>query len=1566
MFEPEDTIGGNATGGGEGYTPSMEITPQYAGTEATLPPYSSGRLTTRSLITNETTVAMRANFLRIDEDVAPDDSGLYTYSASDNPSSSPYYKTINWAKSYLLEATLLSSPDKDHIRSAYLNPVQTYKMRVYTDENDVTDTLDFYHTRMVSWYPMSCGDGEGSAPICKFGEVYADHMEEGVDSNGNGYVALKVTGLDGQTDLMVSDVCEGQYWHSPDTPADSKHYLSDYAPAGHPTLAEGTKTYAAPFGSHKQDRILNSNGETIQWAVNYDNHINYKHYLSAVRVFAHAEQSPQNLSMWGDLEHVTIADQPTSVKIMLPTKLGEWGEAFDWGDTRELDIITGKIFGEGDSNSDLHEEAKYPISFEGVTGEVYAYLGYALVCPDHDVEIMLHTTSGVYSVTIPHHFVDHNGNVVDIFHESNIYDIRLNLRTNGTIAAILEKEEDKIYYDLTRLTVYKATDDDEEGFAIHHYANTHIVSPDHTPAFDNHGNMIYEADGVTPKYIEYDGYCFDATTIGNGQVGIISLGTQTLYPTNAHIEPSSARLLWEDQLGLVTNVELMYGYVRFRVPNHSSRGNAVIAVYDKEGKVLWSWHIWITDPPQTKSYKDGSFELDLLDRNLGATSATWSGAGDALDTYGLYYQWGRKDPSMGPQSYNYSVEDLITKPYYDYSSRERTAAEVTQFAKPTVRDGVENPMFLIMPTAQQQAYYFNWIYERNDILWGYHEADGTMLKTIYDPCPFGYRVPLHSELSKLFESRRYTGLKDDYGQWVVATDNSNIYFPYAGFKGVDRDLQSLVLSWNYVGQKGDYMTSTISKDNSGTISGHPILDHRGRVYLTKAENWNETEGNDYNYDTGDTYRMLDYANRRTAASVRCVKNYAAGSIGVRITPSQDWYVPGSEITLHCEGVTTDSYITSAEIVVKNPDKGTSKVIYTTPAGTTEANQPIWERSEVFIVGVLDGEFWSASTYEITLTCYNNLGVKAVSTTTITNHNHVMTIDLSQWKNADYTQSPLYDKEGYTRRFVINTSGQSDVPQNVTLVYDNGVSALTVTPTKVSSVGTTHTYEVDFRIEAYGERNFTISATCPNLSAHVATAHFSTKYVQRTLDPLEFQFQLKGGKMFYWNNEAVVFEWWASTPNACKLTKAEIIYDDYEAGGGLNPGSGVLAAGSSIFSTNPDASSVGTTTYEFTKERAAADRDGVVQTMMAVEDDYGKTASLERTCYIIHNDYEGWDEKRKPNESFTLGIIISGGAEPIGTGVNAVINGNTVSFVKDNSYTGTSGRYRDTRWTATLSLTEGNYTNIPLTLTFDGGTLTTTAPSIRVVDSESLNISITASSEIFYGAKTAGSVQASVTSPNGNLTSVVIKDESGNIIFTNNNVGSNTWNMTNVISQADFKGGTNKVYTITATDEAGVTATASTATIANVYKVTQATSNADITNGGMYLLQNTYYSTSSYVYDNGNSLGLNTTLSSNVIFTITGSTGAWNFQSKGSTHYVSGTNNLQCSQTNANNAQDYSVTLNNGSFRVYSTVTEEGWFGNTTTTTYYWRLQNNSATTVTTSTNANGNGRNWNFYKVTLE
>lgn len=61
---------------------------------------------------------------------------------------------------------------------------------------------------------------------------------------------------------------------------------------------------------------------------------------------------------------------------------------------------------------------------------------------------------------------------------------------------------------------------------------------------------------------------------------------------------ANAILLWQDSPDLVTDVKLnekKNGWVSFRVPKETiNQGNAVIAVRNSEGTILWSWHIWVT------------------------------------------------------------------------------------------------------------------------------------------------------------------------------------------------------------------------------------------------------------------------------------------------------------------------------------------------------------------------------------------------------------------------------------------------------------------------------------------------------------------------------------------------------------------------------------------------------------------------------------------------------------------------------------------------------------------------------------------------------------------------------------------------------------------------------------------------------------------------------------------------------------------------------------------------------------------------------------------------------------
>jgi hypothetical protein len=241
---------------------------------------------------------------------------------------------------------------------------------------------------------------------------------------------------------------------------------------------------------------------------------------------------------------------------------------------------------------------QYPIKLDGSDTE--KYLGYSLVQPNNDVTIQVHTDAGVYNVVIP---TLYGTDKVSIFEPGYIYDIYLNFKTDGTIFAFIAKDGAERFFDLSAGEEYSNDDN-----IVYDYKNANCYIIDSSPE------------------ILYDGYCFDATVIGNGDGGIISTGAQTFYPQTAHIEPYSAEVLWQTSPRLISQIELLYGHVRFKVSKETAttykEGNAVIAVYDKDMNVLWSWHIWITDTPKDLTYKEGETSITIMDRNLGAILGT--------------------------------------------------------------------------------------------------------------------------------------------------------------------------------------------------------------------------------------------------------------------------------------------------------------------------------------------------------------------------------------------------------------------------------------------------------------------------------------------------------------------------------------------------------------------------------------------------------------------------------------------------------------------------------------------------------------------------------------------------------------------------------------------------------------------------------------------------------------------------------------------------------------------------------------------------------------------------------
>jgi len=189
---------------------------------------------------------------------------------------------------------------------------------------------------------------------------------------------------------------------------------------------------------------------------------------------------------------------------------------------------------------------------------------------------------------------------------------------------------------------------------------------------------------------------------------------------------SSVEVLWESfgtsetpYVGdLVKNVSYSDGYIQFSTPSTFREGNAVIAAKNSSGTILWSWHIWLTDQPkgQTNYNNAGT----MMDRNLGATSAN---PGD-VGALGLLYQWGRKDPFLGSSSIS---DDIVTK-----STGTWPSAVTASTSKGNVDYATANPMIFILGTESSEN---DWHYSsRNNELW-------QSSKTIYDPCPVGWRVP---------------------------------------------------------------------------------------------------------------------------------------------------------------------------------------------------------------------------------------------------------------------------------------------------------------------------------------------------------------------------------------------------------------------------------------------------------------------------------------------------------------------------------------------------------------------------------------------------------------------------------------------------------------------------------------------------------------------------------------------------------------------------------------------------------------------------------------------------------
>ena len=298
-----------------------------------------------------------------------------------------------------------------------------------------------------------------------------------------------------------------------------------------------------------------------------------------------------------------------------------------------------------------------------------------------------------------------------------------------------------------------------------------------------------------------------------------------------------AEVLWESfgtdvqpEVGdLIKSVSHSDSYIVFQTADIFKEGNAIIAAKDADGVILWSWHIWFTDQPEEHVYKRKAGIM--MDRNLGATSTDKNFLD--LRAYGLFYQWGRKDPFLGPSSI---YSDAMAKSTITWPSTVES-----DFSNGTIEYATSHPTTFITCNYSNHDWYYTGSSSTDNTRW----TTSDKAKSIYDPCPVGWRVPdggSDGVWSKALGSSSSLQWRSEnkLSSWFVKPDYASPIwkYPASGYRADDGSLY-------YVGYDGIYWSASYT-------------DYDGDAYALWVQ--------DYNFlDPLSTYH------RAYGLSVRCVK-----------------------------------------------------------------------------------------------------------------------------------------------------------------------------------------------------------------------------------------------------------------------------------------------------------------------------------------------------------------------------------------------------------------------------------------------------------------------------------------------------------------------------------------------------------------------------------------------------------------------------------------------------------------------------------------------------------------------
>ena len=327
--------------------------------------------------------------------------------------------------------------------------------------------------------------------------------------------------------------------------------------------------------------------------------------------------------------------------------------------------------------------------------------------------------------------------------------------------------------------------------------------------------------------------------------------------SSAYANIDGAKIVWSDEKDLVTSPTIAHvggdGYLDFEVKQSDIKsGNAVVAV-TKGGTVVWSWHLWFA--PKSALSKIEVTNHQGVKYNFTEETLGWKPKGE-VTTYNAprtvkvkveqtianggaklftvinitqnpggkkegistLYQFGRKDAFPGMDETRLP-QGSINKNAGDNMS---------------ITNGIQNPQNFYTwgsswsSTPPTGYSYYN-LWSADNTTTGYN--DNAVIKTVYDPCPVGFKMPASNAFTGFTSDGQYgsgaaninaNGTADSqdkfsaaYGHnfWTNSSMNATIFFPASGFRDVS------VGSLGNVGYDGYYWSAVPGSTYNGCNLG---------------------------------------------------------------------------------------------------------------------------------------------------------------------------------------------------------------------------------------------------------------------------------------------------------------------------------------------------------------------------------------------------------------------------------------------------------------------------------------------------------------------------------------------------------------------------------------------------------------------------------------------------------------------------------------------------------------------------------------------------------------------------